>query len=85
MKIIGTSVTMNIFVSDFFKGDGNLTDEVKDRANEGFKQFASSNLISVFMAPVGGVFVRALEHTLSVGKNRLQFLLQLQKAEPNLI
>jgi len=70
MRIIGTSVTMNIFALEFFKGDGNLTDEVKDRANEGIKQFTSSNLISLFMAPVGGVFVSALEHTLGVRRNR---------------
>ena len=70
MRIIGTSVTMNIFALEFFKGDGNVTDEVKDRANEGIKQFTSSNLISLFMAPVGGVFVSALEHTLSVRRNR---------------
>ena len=61
---------MNIFALEFFKGDGNLTDEVKDRANEGIKQFTSSNLISLFMAPVGGVCVSALEHTLGVRRNR---------------
>jgi len=70
MRIIGTSVTMNIFALEFFKGDGNVTDEVKDRANEGIKQFTSSNLISLFIAPVGGVFVSALEHTLGVRRNR---------------
>jgi len=70
MRIIGTSVTMNIFALEFFKGEGNMTDEVKDRANEAIKQFTSSNLISLFMAPVGGVFVSALEHTLNVRRNR---------------
>jgi len=70
MRIIGTSVTMNIFALEFFKGDGNLTEEVQNRANEGIKQFSSSNLISLFMAPVGGVFVSALEHTWSVRRNR---------------
>ena len=70
MRIIGTSVTMNIFALEFFKGDGNVTDEVKNRANEGIKQFTSSNLISLFIAPVGGVFVSALEHTLGVRRNR---------------
>jgi len=71
MRIIGTSVTMNIFVLEFFKGaDGNVTDEVKDRANEGIKQFTSSNLISLFMAPIGGVFVSALEHTVGMRRNK---------------
>ena len=60
---------MNIFALEFFKGDGNLTDEVKDRANEGIKQFTSSNLISLFMAPVGGIFAVSYTH-LTLPTNR---------------